>query len=116
MFEVLDLSLRSTRPPAVLLSGRKGNATNSAYSQTAQIFSGLFCIYAEIEYINCLVSGKVFGKYFCMERRCVQKLKIPSMIQDGLFIRDRALLLTKYNIIWYYIPRRQKCHLQLATL
>jgi hypothetical protein len=42
-----------------------------AYSQTAQIFSGLFCICAGIEYVDYLADEKYFRKYFYMERRCV---------------------------------------------
>ena len=50
------------KSPTVPLSGRKGNAIDFAYSQTALRISGLFCICAGIEYVNNLASERNFEK------------------------------------------------------
>ena len=39
--------------------------------------AGCFAYVQETEYVNYYANGKIFAKYFCMERRCVQKLEIP---------------------------------------
>jgi len=52
------------RPSTALLSGRKGNATIFAYSQTAQQSCGLFFFCAGIEYVNYCVNGISFEKFF----------------------------------------------------